>query len=145
VIENYILIDFIEEEHSMKIEYYDCMRGNWMKIGEVCLLTSDVIRLSNFYKLLFDVDNNSNDYVHQMILSKETTLTIYNDGIIRNENPQNICIAFTVDDVDTEFERLKALGVEIVDPPAMRPWGAKNMSFLDPDHNLITFRCFPDA
>ncbi|WP_243117153.1 VOC family protein [Lacrimispora algidixylanolytica] len=93
-----------------------------MKIGEVCLLTSDVIRLSNFYKLLFDVDNNSNDHVHQMILSEETTLTIYNDGVIRNENPQNICIAFTVDDVDVEFERLKALGVEIVDPPAMRPW-----------------------
>jgi predicted enzyme related to lactoylglutathione lyase len=100
------------------------MRGKWMKIGEVCLLTSDVIRLSNFYKLLFDVDNDSNDHVHQMILSEETTLTIYNDGIVRNENPHNICIAFTVDDVDMEFERIKAFGLEIVEPPAIRPWGA---------------------
>jgi predicted enzyme related to lactoylglutathione lyase len=116
-----------------------------MKIGEVCLLTSDVIGLSNFYKLIFDVDNGSNDPVHQMILSEETTLTIYNDGVTRNENPHNICIAFTVDDVDLEFERLKELGVEIVEPPVMRPWGAKNMSFLDPDHNLIIFRCFLDV
>jgi len=114
-----------------------------MKVGEVCLLTSDVIRLSNFYKILFDIDNGSNDNVHQFIISDETTLTVYNDGIERKTNPHNICIAFTVDDVDVEFKRLKALGVEIIDPPTVRPWGAKNMSFLDPDKNLITFRCFP--
>ncbi|MFV0239131.1 MAG: VOC family protein [Lacrimispora sphenoides] len=48
----------------------------------------------------------------------------------------------TVDDVDGEFERLKEFGIEIVDPPTLRPWCVKNMSFLDPDNNLITFRCF---
>ena len=113
-----------------------------MRVGEVCLLTSDVVRLANFYKKLFNIDNGSNDDVHQFILSEETTLTVYNDGVERKSNPNNICIAFTVDDVDVEFEKLKALDVEIVSPPAMRPWGAKNMSFLDPDGNLIVFRCF---
>ena len=106
------------------------------------MLTSDVVRLANFYKKLFNIDNGSNDDVHQFILSEETTLTVYNDGVERKSNPNNICIAFTVDDVDVEFEKLKALDVEIVSPPAMRPWGAKNMSFLDPDGNLIVFRCF---
>lgn len=114
-----------------------------MKIGEVCLLTNDVIRLSNFYKTLFNIDNHCNDDVHQFILSEETTLTVYNDGVARKTNHQNICLAFTVTDVDIEFERLKALGVEIVSPPTTRPWGAKNMSFLDPDKNLIIFRSFP--
>lgn len=114
-----------------------------MKMGEVCLLTNDVIRLSNFYKMLFDIDNGSDDNIHQFIISEETTLTIYNDGIERETNPHNIWIAFTVDDVDVEFERLKALGVKIIEPPTLRPWGAKNMSFLDLDNNLITFRCFP--
>ena len=113
-----------------------------MKIGEVCLLTNDVVRLSNFYKMLFNIDNNCNDDIHQFILSEETTLTIYNDGTLRENNLQNICLAFTVNDVDIEFERLKTLGVEIVEPPTMRPWGAKNMSFLDPDKNLIIFRSF---
>ena len=42
-----------------------------MKIGEVCLLISDVIRLANFYKILFDVDNASNDEVHQFIFSDD--------------------------------------------------------------------------
>ncbi len=113
-----------------------------MKIGEVCLLTNDVVRLSNFYKMLFNIDNNCDDNVHQFIITEETTLTIYNDGIIRKNNYQNICLAFTVEDVDIEYERLKSLGVEIVAPPVLRPWGAKNMSFLDPDKNLIIFRSF---
>jgi predicted enzyme related to lactoylglutathione lyase len=114
-----------------------------MKVGEVCLLTSDVISLSNFYKMLFNINNGSDDDVHQFIISEETTLTVYNDGKERKSNTHNICIAFTVEDVDVEFERLKVLGVEIVEPPTLRPWGAKNMTFLDPDHNLITFRSFP--
>jgi len=114
-----------------------------MKIGEVCLLTNDVVRLANFYKTLLEIDNSSNDAVHQFIISEETTLTIYNDGKIRDSNFQNICIAFTVDDLDAEFERLTKLGIEISVPPTVRPWGAKNMSFYDPDGNHITFRCFP--
>ncbi len=111
-----------------------------MKVGEVCLMTGDVVRLADFYKELLGIENGSNDNVHQFILSEETTLTIYNDGVSRMSNPHNICIAFTVADVDAEYERLKLLGVTIVDPPIVRPWGAKNMSFLDPDQNLITFR-----
>jgi len=114
-----------------------------MKVGEVCLLTGDVVRLANFYKELLGVDNGSNDSVHQFILSEETTLTIYNDGTERPENLHNIQIAFTVEDVDAEYERVKAMGAEIAAPPTQRPWGAKNMSFLDPDNNLVTFRSFP--
>jgi predicted enzyme related to lactoylglutathione lyase len=114
-----------------------------MKVGEVCLFTKDVICLSNFYKSLFDIDNGSDDNIHQFIISEETTLSVYNDGLERKMNSQNICIAFTVDDVDFQYERLKTLGVKILELPELRPWGAKNMSFLDPDNNLIVFRCFP--
>ena len=115
-----------------------------MKVGEVCLFTKDVVRLSNFYKSIFEIDNGSDDKIHQFIISEETTLSVYNDGMEREMNTQNICIAFTVDDVDSQYERLKILGVKILEPPAIRPWGAKNMSFLDPDDNLIVFRSFPE-
>lgn len=114
-----------------------------MRIGEVCLLTSDVVRLSNFYKALLGVENNSNDNVHQFILAEETSLTVYNDGTARPENHCNIQIAFTVEDVDAALEKVQRLGAAIAEPPTQRPWGAKNMSFFDPDGNLITFRSFP--
>lgn len=51
-----------------------------MTIGEVCLLTNDVLRLASFYKQLLGVDNGSDDPVHQFILNEGTALTIYNDG-----------------------------------------------------------------
>ena len=111
-----------------------------MMIGEVCLLTNDVVRLADFYKVLFNIDNGSSDTVHQVIISEGTGLTVYNDGTERKNNCRNICLAFTVDDVDIEFERLKSLGIEIIEPPTIRPWGAKNMMFADPDDNHVYFR-----
>ena len=55
-----------------------------MTIGEVCLLTNDVPRLAAFYKQLLGVENGSNDETHQFILSEGTTLTVYNDGTVKN-------------------------------------------------------------
>ena len=111
-----------------------------MNIGEVCLLTNDVRKLADFYKKLLGVDNCSDDDVHQYIISEETTLTVYNDGTVKNNQNQNICLAFTVDDIENEYRKLQALGVRIIEPPTKRPWGAVNMSFYDPDNNVIYFR-----
>ena len=111
-----------------------------MQIGEVCLLTNNVIRLADFYKKLLEIENNSQDETHQFIISEGTTLTIYNDGTVKNNQNQNICLAFTVADIQKEYEKVLALGAKIIEPPAKRPWGAVNMSFYDPDNNVIYFR-----
>ena len=114
-----------------------------MQVGEVGLFTSDVIRLSNFYRSILDIDNDNNDDTIQFIITEGTGLTIYNDGLERKANHQNICLAFTVDDIDIEYERLKTLGVNIIEPPTIRPWGAKNMIFNDPEGNQVIFRSIP--
>ena len=57
---------------------------------------------------------------------------------------QNICLAFSVDDIDREYEKVVALGAEIIEPPTRRPWGTVNMSFYDPDNNMVFFRSFPE-
>lgn len=114
-----------------------------MILGEVCILTNHVVRLADFYKSLLDIDNGSNDEVHQTILAEETMLTIYNDGRQGNRTGQNMCIAFTVDDIDKEYQRVVSLGAAVIEPPAVRPWGAVNMSFADPDGNVVYLRSFP--
>lgn len=114
-----------------------------MRIGEVCLLTNDVPRLAAFYKQLLEIENGSNDETHQFIITEETTLTIYNDGMVKNNQNQNICLAFTVDDIEKEFEKVLAIGARIIEGPTKRPWGAINMSFYDPDNNMIFFWSFP--
>jgi predicted enzyme related to lactoylglutathione lyase len=111
-----------------------------MKLGEVGLLTNDVVKLADFYKKLLEIDNQSNDSVHQTIISEETMLTIYNDGSLKNNANQNICIAFTVENMEMEYRKLVSLGVEIIEEPKVRPWGMMNMSFYDPDRNIIYLR-----
>ena len=104
----------------------------YFDFGEVCLLTNDVRKLADFYKKLLGVDNCSDDDIHQYIISKGTTLTVYNDGTVKNNQNQSICLAFTVDDIENEYRKLQALGVRIIEPPTKCPWGAVNMSFMIP-------------
>lgn len=113
-----------------------------MKIGEVSLLTNDVHRLAAFYKQLFAIENGSEDETHQFLITEGTTLTIYNDGSIKNNQNQNICLAFTVDDIEKEYKKVLDMGARIIEGPTRRPWGAINMSFYDPDNNMIFFRSF---
>ena len=113
-----------------------------MRLGGVSLLTNDVVKLEDFYKALLEINNDSNDEVHQVIIAEETMLTIYNDGSMKNNDNQNMCIVFTVDDIEKEYQKVLALGAKIIEKPTKRPWGAVNMSFYDPDRNVIYLRSF---
>jgi len=46
-------------------------------------------------------------------------------------------VPFLVDDVDAEYPRIAALGVEWVMPPTTQPWGNRSMVFRDPAGNLV--------
>jgi predicted enzyme related to lactoylglutathione lyase len=115
--------------------------GN-MKLGEVCLETNDVLSMADFYRKILNISCDCKDEVHQVIITEGTTLTVYNNGQVKSNLNINISLAFTVDDVDEEYERLLKLGVNIIDSPKLQPWGAKNMHFCDPDGNRIYFRSF---
>lgn len=115
-----------------------------MRLGEICLLTNDVVRMANFYKALLEVNNDSDDSVHQTIIAQETMLTVYNDGAVKNHNSQNMTLAFTVEDIEKEYQKILSLGVEVIEGPIVRPWGAVNMSFYDPDRNVIFLRRLPN-
>lgn len=115
-----------------------------MRIGEVCLLTGNVPRLADFYRELLDIPRDTDDPVHQTLLAEETMLTVYNDGIRRDKGGGNISLAFTVEDMEKAHEKVLRMGAAIIEPPVSRPWGAVNMSFYDPDGNVIYLRSFPE-
>jgi len=48
-------------------------------------------------------------------------------------------LEFEVEDVDREFERLKALDVIFVKPPTTQTWGRRSVWFRDLDGNIINF------
>lgn len=113
------------------------------RIGEVCLLTHDVARLAGFYRELLGAvpGGDAEDGTHQFVLAGETALTVMRDDSPRSG--QSAALAFTVADMDAACRRVLAMGAEIIEPPTVRPWGAVNMSFRDPDGNVVYFRSFP--
>lgn len=114
-----------------------------MNLGEVCLETNNVSRMADFYRKILNICSESKDEIHQFIIMEGTTLSVYNNGVVKNNQNQNISLAFTVDDVDEEYKRLLQLGINIIDAPKIQPWGAKNMHFCDPDGNHVYFRSLP--
>lgn len=111
-----------------------------MKLGEVCLLTSDVRRLAAFYRQMLDISETCDDPVHQFITTEEPALTIFNDGKEHSAERSPITLAFTVDDIRAEHKKLLAMHAEILQPPLQQPWGAVNMILRDPDGNVIYLR-----
>ena len=46
-------------------------------------------------------------------------------------------VAFFIDDVDAECERLAEAGVRVLAPPTDRPWGERTLHLADPDGNVV--------
>ena len=44
-----------------------------------------------------------------------------------------------VEDVDEYCERISKLGAEVIEPPADRPWGVREMHVRDPNEHVIRF------
>lgn len=64
-------------------------------------------------------------------------------GLIGREAPRGEVpwpqgeVAFFVEDVDAEHERLAAAGVRVLAPPTDRPWGERTLHLADPDGNVV--------
>lgn len=115
-----------------------------MRIGEVCLLTDNVVRLAGFYRQLLELEPaREEDATHQTLLGRETMLTVLRDEAAAQAKGQRIALAFTVPDVDKAHVRLLLMNADILEPPTTRPWGARNLCLRDPDGNRVYLRSFP--
>jgi len=48
-------------------------------------------------------------------------------------------LSIFVDDVDEYYQRISRLGAEVIEPPADRPWGVREMNVRDPNEHVIRF------
>jgi predicted enzyme related to lactoylglutathione lyase len=124
-----------------------------MELVQSRIVTDDVERLAAFYARLVGVPVTLNEYyveVHTGPMSvgfSKRRFTEYHrnspaaaaravGGDAPDRRPE-VILDFLVDDVDAEYGRIRALGVEWVLPPATQPWGNRSMNFRDPEGNLI--------
>lgn len=118
-----------------------------MQFTDVCFITKDVLRLCAFYESVFGIKAEG-DEVHTVLsldgiaftFMKEKSEAFYYEFA---DSSQNSIISFTVDDADTEYQRLLSLGVEVLNKPITHLWGAKSFQFKDPDGNILNFRSLP--
>ena len=59
--------------------------------------------------------------------------------------PPPLALWLQVRDVDAEHRALEAAGVEVLEPPADRPWGLREMWIADPDGVRIAVVQVPDT
>jgi uncharacterized glyoxalase superfamily protein PhnB len=108
------------------------------------LVTEDVAGLAAFYQRLVGAAAPLNDYYVEVpagpaaVGFSKRRFTEYCPDVTRcREPPREVILDFMVRDVDTEYRRIAALGVDWVLRPATQPWGSRSMIFRDPEGHLV--------
>jgi predicted enzyme related to lactoylglutathione lyase len=126
-----------------------------MELVQSRIVTDDVEGLAAFYARLVGTSVALNEYYVEVQagamsigFSKRRFTEYAEDQAARSgraARADDVILDFVVDDVDAEYERIGALGVDWVMPPATQPWGNRAMIFKDPEGNLINVfsRRFP--
>ena len=123
-----------------------------MDLAQCRMVTDDVEGLAGFYARLLDVPTALNEYYVEIqagpasvgFSRRRFTEHREDDGQaapgLAAPGPgrrDEIILDFLVDDVDAEYPRIAALGVDLVMPPTTQPWGNRSMIFRDPAGNLV--------
>jgi len=119
-----------------------------MELFQGRIVTDDVQGLAHFYSRLMDVAVPLNDFYVEVpagSLSVGFSKCRFTEdhshptscSLNLSARAGEIILDFEVDDVDAEYKRIDALGVEWVLPPTTQPWGRRAMLFRDPEGHLI--------
>lgn len=123
-----------------------------MRFNGICLVTRDMERLRKFYEAVLQVGAEGDD-TFTMLSTQGAALSIFTEEGMERMAPDSMrdsgsgryTLEFEVDDVDREFERLKALDVTFVKRPTTQTWGRRSVWFRDPDGNIINFFASVDS
>ena len=116
------------------------------RLNSVCIITPDVRGARAFYQSVLEVAAEGDD-VLTMFSTPVANLSLFSTqgleemapGLMADSGAGNCFLEFEVEDVDEEYERLKALNVKVVKPPTTQPWGLRSVWFRDIDGNLVNF------
>ncbi|MCX7523016.1 VOC family protein [Microbacterium sp. STN6] len=116
-----------------------------MEFASIRLITDDVERLASFYELVTGITAARLAPVFAQISTDRGTLAIGSTATVAmlgSAAPKpgagsSVIIEFLVDDVDSEFERLRPGLADVVLEPTTMPWGNRSALFRDPDGNLV--------
>jgi lactoylglutathione lyase len=114
------------------------------KVDYVILYVRDLDRSISFYTEVIGLPFKFSEHGYAEFATEGTKFALYD----RAQLPQLIGrepeggeatmeVAFLVDDVDGEAERLREAGVTVLSGPVDRPWGQRTFHLLDPDGHVV--------
>lgn len=118
-----------------------------MQLVQSRFVTDDVAVLAGFYARLVGAETALNDYYVEVpaggasVGFSRCRFTEFTDPSVKAQArvplSGEVILDFKVENVDEEFRRIDRLGVEWVMKPTSQPWGARAMTFRDPEGNLV--------
>src|SRR5215475_6545596 len=120
-----------------------------MELVQSRIVTDDVQRLAAFYASLVRTRVALNDYYVEVPAGPASVgfsrrrFTEYRRDPAAGRgglSPRraDVIFDFQAADVDAEYPRIDALGVDWIMPPTTQPWGNRTMTFRDPEGTLIS-------
>lgn len=118
-----------------------------INLVSIRIITADIKRLVQFFEQAINTKANwaTDDFAElvspsfTLAIGSTRTLAYFGSGIATPASNKSIIIEFLVENVDDDYERIKALTNQIVQIPTTMPWGNRSLLFRDPDGNLINF------
>ena len=118
-----------------------------MNFVSIRIITGDIKRLVGFYERATGVPATwyTEDFAEittpraTLAIGSTRTVPLFGPGVARPADNHTVIIEFLVDDVDSEYQKLRELSVDFVNEPTTQPWGNRSLLFRDPDGNLINF------
>ena len=110
-----------------------------MRISSVIIWTEDLPRLTAFYRDVMGLqpEMEQGEFVaFQGAGGAQLVLGVHSEVKVHAKDPKRIMVDFHVDDCQTEYERLRAKGVEFMRPPSQDE-GVIIATFPDADGNVL--------
>ena len=123
-----------------------------MELAQCRIVTDDVAGLAGFYAALLGVPTTLNEYYVEIAAGPasvgfsrrrfteadaQAAVCPRAAGYRAPGRRDQVILDFMVGDVDAEYPRIAALGVDWVMLPTTQPWGNRSMIFRDPAGNLV--------
>ena len=116
-------------------------------IAGVIIWTANVEPLAGFYRDVLDMEPVSQRDGFIAFQFGDLRLTITNHSEVKGDakDPLRIMVNLAVDDIHSEYQRLRAKGVEFLREPEKEHWGGYVATFKDPDGNVLQLLQQPSA
>ncbi|MHA2503635.1 MAG: VOC family protein [Candidatus Kariarchaeaceae archaeon] len=119
------------------------------QLSYIRLLASDYAATFNFYRNILNLDVKFGDDQgpYCEFETGSTDIGLYDRATMNEQTglnlahtpmQSNVMLIFPVDDVDTEYQRLKSQGIELLSKPVTRDaWDVRTFHLKDPEGNLV--------